>query len=208
MTGRNQQKLDRLMTKSEELFFKYGYNGVSVDQIAMEAGISKMTIYKYFHSKEDLFVEVMKNDIQHHMDEARKLMDKEFHTVKKIEALYAYSIKIAKFYPHILLKDIVERKSLLDRISAIKQQIALPLWQYILKDGISKKELRNMDAEFISELLMNFPKAIKNLDFLQDENKMIKFYSNFIDFIKYGLLGGLEADKDGEECTHESPERQ
>ncbi len=208
MVGQNQKKLDRLMEKSEELFFKYGYNGVSVDQIAMEAGISKMTLYKYFHSKEDLFVEVMKNDIQHHMDEARRLMDEKYHTVEKIEALYGYSIKIAKLYPHILLKDIVERKSLLERISAIKQQIALPLWQYILEDGIIKKELRNMDAEFISELLMNLPKAIKNLDFLQDENKMIKFYSNFIDFVKYGLLGGLEVVKDGEGRTHEGPERQ
>ena len=54
MANQSQKKFDRLMEKSKELFWKYGYNGVSVDQIAKEAGISKMTIYKHFSSKEDL----------------------------------------------------------------------------------------------------------------------------------------------------------
>lgn len=192
MAGQSQKKLDNLMEKAEGLFFRYGYNGVSVDQISLEAGISKMTIYKHFHSKEDLFIEVMKRDIQHHMDEARKLMDEKYHTVEKIQALYNYSTDVAKHYPQILLKDIVQRKSLLNSITAIKQEIGLPLWRHILEDGISKNEIRNLDSEFISELLMNLPNAIKKLDFLEDENKMIKFYTNFIDFIKFGLLGGLE----------------
>lgn len=208
MSGQSQKKLDILMKKAEKLFFKYGYNGVSVDQISQEAGISKMTIYKHFHSKEDLFIEVMRNNIQYHMNEARRLMDEKYHTVEKIEALYNYSINIAKQYPQILLKDIVERKSLLDKIAAIKREIALPLWHYLLEDGISKKEIRNIDLEFISELLMNLPNAIKKLDFLEDETKMIKFYTNFIDFIKFGLLGGLEGMGDGEKCTHEGSECQ
>ncbi|HWR60382.1 MAG TPA: hypothetical protein VN580_02150, partial [Clostridia bacterium] len=156
----------------------------------------------------ELFVAVMRNNIRRHMDEARRLMDKKYHTVEKIGALYDYSINAAKLYPHILLKDIVERKSLFESIGAIKQETALPLWRYILEDGISKKEIRNIDLNFISELLMNLPYAIKNLDFLEDEDKLMKFYRNFIDFIKYGLLGGLEVVEDGEGCTHEGTGRQ
>ncbi len=206
MSGQSKKKLEMLMKKSNELFFKFGYNGVSIDQIAAEAGISKMTIYKYFSSKEDLFIEVMKRDVQHHMDEARKHMDEKYHTVEKIGALYDYSKNAAKYYPQILLKDIVERKCLLDRVSAIKQDIGLPLWRYIIEDGISKKEIRNVDVDFISTLLMNLPNAFKNLDFLESEEKLMTFYGNFIDFIKYGLLGGLEVAGDGEESTHASPE--
>lgn len=208
MAGQSEKKLEMLMKKSEELFFKFGYNGVAMDRIAAEAGISKMTIYKHFSSKEELFVAVMRNNIRRHMDEARRLMDKKYHTVEKIGALYDYSINAAKLYPHILLKDIVERKSLFESIGAIKQETALPLWRYILEDGISKKEIRNIDLNFISELLMNLPYAIKNLDFLEDEDKLMKFYRNFIDFIKYGLLGGLEVVEDGEGCTHEGTGRQ
>lgn len=190
MAGQSQKKLDRLLEKAEELFFKYGYNGVSVDQIAMEAGISKMTIYKHFHTKEDLFIKVIGNDIKYQLDEARRLMDEKYHTLDKIEVLYSYSMDAAKKYPHILLKDIVERATLLESIASIKQELALPLWRHILEDGISKNEIRSMDIDFVSELLMNMPKAITNLDFLSDEAKLVKFFGNFIDFLKYGLLGG------------------
>lgn len=206
MAGQSKKKFEMLMKKSNELFFKYGYNGVSIDRIAAEAGISKMTIYRYFSSKEELFIEVMSRDIQQHMDTARTLMDEKYHTVDKIGALYDYSKNAAKYYPHILLKDIVERKCLLDQISSIKQDIGLPLWRYIIEDGISKKEIRNVDGDFIATLLMNLPNAFKNLEFLESEEKLMVFYGKFIDFIKYGLLGGLEVARDGEESAHEGPE--
>lgn len=213
MARQSEKKLTRLLEKSEELFWKFGYNAVSVDQIAAEAGISKMTIYKHFHSKEDLFIEVIKNNIEYHMNNAMELISAKYHTVEKIEVLYNYSMNIAKEYPTILLRDIAEKKSLLEKFSVIKQKEALPLWKYILEDGISKKEIRDLDLNFVSELLMNLPSAIKNLDFLKDQQKMLKFFENFMDFIKYGLLGGLENQRceagkegvdDGEKHTDES----
>jgi AcrR family transcriptional regulator len=205
-------KQKRLLEKSEELFWKYGYNAVSVDQIAAEAGISKMTIYKHFHSKEDLFIEVLKSSIEYHMNKVMELISKKNHTVEKIELMYNYSMGIAKEYPDILLRDIIEKKSILEKVSAIKLEKGLPIWQYILRDGISKNEIRELDFDFVSELLMNLPSAIKNIDFLKDKSKMIKFYVNFMDFIKYGLLGGMENQRlaagkegveDAERCTHE-----
>ncbi len=192
MTKQSEKKQKRLMEKSEELFWKYGYNAVSIDQIAAEVGISKMTIYKHFNSKEDLFIEVLKINIDYHMNKVMELISEKDHTVDKIEVMYNYSLGITKEYPNILLRDIVERKSILEKVTAIKLERGLPIWQYILKDGISKKEIREMDFDFVSELLMNLPTAIKNLDFMKDKNNMIKFYTSFMDFIKYGLLGGME----------------
>ncbi|HYF82911.1 MAG TPA: TetR/AcrR family transcriptional regulator [Clostridia bacterium] len=192
MARQSEKKLKRLLEKSEELFWNYGYNAVSVDQIAAEAGISKMTIYKHFHSKEDLFIEIMKNSIDYHMDKIKEIIKEKYHTIEKIEQIYNYSIGLAKEYPNILLRDIIEKKSILEKVTAMKLEKALPIWQYILEDGMSKKEIRELDLVFVSELLMNLPSAIKNLDFLRDKSKMMKFYENFMDFIKYGLLGGME----------------
>lgn len=201
MAGQSEKKLKRLMEKAEELFWKYGYSAVSVDQIAAEAGISKMTIYKHFHSKEDLFIEIMRYDIERHMNNIMEIIVGKYHTLDKIESIYGYSRNLSKDYPIVLIRDIVERKSIYDKVAAMKLERALPIWQHILRDGISKKEIRELDLEFVSELLMNLPTAIKNLDFLSDKDKMLKFYENFMDFIKYGLLGGLENRKqaDGKE---------
>lgn len=212
MAGQSEKKKKRLLEKSEELFWKYGYNSVSVDQIAAEAGISKMTIYKHFHSKEDLFIEIMKNSIEYHMKKIMEGISEKYHTIEKIEHFYNYSRGLTKEYPIVLIRDMVEKKSIYDKVAAMKLEKVLPIWQYILKDGINKKEIRELDLDFISELLMNLPAAVKNIDFVSDTNKMLKFFENFMDFIKYGLLGGLENQQcpdrkegieDAEKHTHE-----
>lgn len=196
MAGQSERKIKRLLEKAYELFWKYGYSAVSVDQIAAEAGISKMTIYKHFNSKEDLFLEISKNVIDDNMNKILECMREKYHTIDKIDVIYSYARKYSENFPVVLVKDIIERKSLYDKIAQMKLEKALPVWQYILKDGMEKKEIRQMDLDFVSELLMNLPIAVKNMDFLSDADKMMTFYEKFMDFIKYGLLGGM----DKQEC--------
>jgi AcrR family transcriptional regulator len=191
MGRQSELKLKHLLEKGQELFWKYGYSGVTMDQIANEAGISKMTIYKYFPSKEDLFIEILENSIEFHTDRIKEIISIKYHTIEKIETLFNYSIDMAKEYPIALIRDIVERKNIFDRVAAIKKEKALPVWKHILEDGISKNEIRNLDLNFITDLFMNLPNVISNMNFLRDENDMLQFYKNFMDFIKYGLLGGL-----------------
>lgn len=49
------RKEDQLLDAAEEIFLSHGYSGASVDDIVLKAGISKATLYKYFHDKEALF---------------------------------------------------------------------------------------------------------------------------------------------------------
>jgi TetR/AcrR family transcriptional repressor of mexJK operon len=49
------RKEDQLLDAAEEIFLSHGYSGASVDDIVLKAGISKATLYKYFHDKESLF---------------------------------------------------------------------------------------------------------------------------------------------------------
>lgn len=203
MNRQTERKLNSLFRKSEELFLRFGYNAVTIDRIANESGISKMTIYKYFNSKEDLFIEVIRKNIEHHADEIMRVISESSNSIERIELLYNYSINMAKNYSMTLIKDIIEKKSILDKVTEVKKNLMLPLWQFIIKEGIMNKEIRALDLDFISELLMNLPKALIGFDFLSDESKMIKFYGNFIDFLKYGLFGGKEGVKDAEEGVDE-----
>lgn len=54
-----QSKRELLVRKAMELFAQGGYNAVGIDRIIAEAGVAKMTMYKYFPSKNDLIVEVL-----------------------------------------------------------------------------------------------------------------------------------------------------
>lgn len=48
-----------ILKAATEAFLAHGYAGVSIDQIAAQAGVSKPTIYSHFEGKEQLFVAIM-----------------------------------------------------------------------------------------------------------------------------------------------------
>jgi AcrR family transcriptional regulator len=56
-------KEEQIILKARELFTKYGYKRVSMDEIAKEANVTKKTIYSYFKSKEDLLKYFIKEEI-------------------------------------------------------------------------------------------------------------------------------------------------
>jgi len=51
----------RVLQAAEKLFAEHGYDGVSASMIAEAASVSKANIFHHFHSKEQLYVEVMKH---------------------------------------------------------------------------------------------------------------------------------------------------
>jgi AcrR family transcriptional regulator len=50
---------ERILATASSLFDARGINSTGVDTIVAEAGIAKMTLYKYFRTKEDLVLEVL-----------------------------------------------------------------------------------------------------------------------------------------------------
>lgn len=49
-----------ILDAARRLFLRHGYDGVSMDQIAAEAGVSKLTVYSHFGDKSTLFSEVVR----------------------------------------------------------------------------------------------------------------------------------------------------
>ncbi|OJX48156.1 MAG: hypothetical protein BGO78_12855 [Chloroflexi bacterium 44-23] len=56
----NASPKDKLFQTAAKLFFQYGYRAVGVDMIAAESGISKMTLYRHYPSKDDLIIAFLK----------------------------------------------------------------------------------------------------------------------------------------------------
>ncbi len=54
-------KREILIDASRELFIARGFHAVGVDTILKKSGISKRTLYKYFKSKEDLILAVIRH---------------------------------------------------------------------------------------------------------------------------------------------------
>lgn len=49
-----------VLEAAKRMFVAHGFDGVSMDQIAAEAGVSKLTVYSHFGDKESLFAEAVR----------------------------------------------------------------------------------------------------------------------------------------------------
>jgi TetR/AcrR family transcriptional regulator, mexJK operon transcriptional repressor len=57
--SRSDRKRRELLAAATEVFLDKGYDGASMDDVAVKAAVSKPTVYKYFSDKERLFAEIV-----------------------------------------------------------------------------------------------------------------------------------------------------
>jgi len=57
----NRKKL--ILKSARALFFKKGFNNVTVDEIAKASELGKGSIYLYFNSKEEIYAQILLKDI-------------------------------------------------------------------------------------------------------------------------------------------------
>ncbi|QWP76868.1 TetR/AcrR family transcriptional regulator [Lysobacter sp. K5869] len=60
-------KRNAILEAAKRLFLIQGYDGVSMDQIAAEAGVSKLTVYSHFGDKETLFAAAVRAHCEQHL---------------------------------------------------------------------------------------------------------------------------------------------
>lgn len=189
-------KYNRLIQKAKELFMELGYKAVSMEEIAEAAGISKMTIYKYFPSKEKLFIEIMLM----HIDKHYLLLEEELSQVKgtmeKINYLLDYSIRVSKNYSLALYNDVLSLPYLGEIIIAEKNKLNSLLFENILKEGVKKGEVRNTDIGFLANMLIIITEAYGKiyLSKIESREELEAKSLALFDFLKYGLFGGVEVE--------------
>jgi len=57
------RRKDKLFATAVKLFYMYGYDSVTIEQICTEAGVSKGLFYNYFASKDEIFM-IMFNEVE------------------------------------------------------------------------------------------------------------------------------------------------
>ena len=66
---------ERILLKAKVLFYRYGIRSVSMDDIAVQLGMSKKTLYQYYTDKDELVNAVF--DISLHSNQAQCLQSRE-----------------------------------------------------------------------------------------------------------------------------------
>ena len=81
-------KKEDILKAAKELFSVYGYKKVSMNEIAEKANVTKKTIYSYFKDKEDLFKQILLNEIENMKTIIEIMKKKIFHILKEFIMQY------------------------------------------------------------------------------------------------------------------------
>ena len=184
-------KKDMVIQKARELFTKYGYKKVSMDEIAREAGVTKKTVYTYFSSKEELF----KYFIQEELDNMKKIVeDIEKEDLDFFEAVHQIIFQLIKyknkrqFFKLMtneaeVLKSSIASKSL----NLIDEQIQSYIYD-IVKNAMDKGYIKKENPEVVTFLVYKMYIALM-FDWSETREKLDEeeIAKTILDILKNGL---------------------
>lgn len=170
-TNRVYMNQEKMVCRAEKLFNKHGYKTVTMDDVAMDLGISKKTLYECFSGKEKLIEKVMSHrfaKIEQLIEEMqvqnlnpveemlmiRYRLAERFENEWKSSAIY----QLKKYYMQTYSDSFYTHRKL------IKSKI-----ESNMKRGIEQKYYREgLDENKITEILMICQHAIKSDDNLEE----------------------------------------
>lgn len=95
---RKQQKMKLIKQSTIELCNKYATKKVTIDEIAQKANVSKVTIYNYFNSKEELISTIFEEIYNSIIENTKKMVCSEGDFLDKINLIVESKIKSLSFF--------------------------------------------------------------------------------------------------------------
>ena len=159
LSSRSQKKVNSIIKTASELFVKYGYHKVTIDNIASESNVSKVTLYKYFNDKQALFEHILKENYLEEYNELVKVINSDQPFEEKINNVV--QIRMRKYYDNS--KPIFNNEiSLSDDFKAFIDEYTVKMTanRKVLYD-FGKKE-NQIDPSITDETLEMYFKVIQN----------------------------------------------
>jgi AcrR family transcriptional regulator len=178
-----------IIEKVRELYMKYGIKSITMDDVAIELGISKKTLYQYVSDKDDLVGKFIDNEINVRQDQICKCIRDDSNAVEQLFEITVFMNKIIRDQnpatEHDLKKYYTHHYQ---RITKVRRE---GVYNYILlnlkkgkEEGLYREE---MDDETIAKLYLSRVESIHVNDlFTVEEFTSTKL---FVELLAYHIRG-------------------
>ncbi|MCL5408758.1 MAG: TetR/AcrR family transcriptional regulator [Candidatus Omnitrophica bacterium] len=129
LKGKCQNKKEQILKEAAKIFSKKGYWKTDVDSIAQKLQLGKGTIYRYFTSKEDIFISLIDRILDQLIDTLKKEIRKNDDFFKKIDSwVYIYLEFFEKNYIYF---NVITQEN-----PGLKTKIFGNFWKKVFDKGI------------------------------------------------------------------------
>jgi AcrR family transcriptional regulator len=191
MSIKSNPKRQQILKTGKDLFWKYGFKRVTIEEICKEAGVSKMTYYKYFSNKMALVKTLMDEILQAGLIKYRNLMNSNIPYQEKVLGMIELKREqthtmSSEFFKDYLQSGDPELIAYLEKLSQENLQLFINDFRQAQENGDIRKDLK---VEFIMAVLN------KLIDWVQQDQSILELYEEPQDlaveltrFMFYGIL--------------------
>jgi len=186
---KNNKKYRAILHKSRELFWKYGFRRVTIDEICREAKTSKMTFYKFFPNKLELARTVFDHEVDKGLQKFREILKEDSSPSEKMEKMLKMKLEGTNDISNEFLNDFYSSPDL--GLSTHIEEKTRIIWAEILelfKDGQREGWIRkDMKVEFLFNFLQRSTSVITDKELLKLYSSPQELIMELANLFVYGI---------------------
>lgn len=182
---------DQIIRKASEMFLNLGFKSVTMDDLALDMGISKKTIYTHFANKTELVHECT-NFVFHEITEGITcICAKEMNPIEELYEVKKFALnnlknekaspqyQLRKYYPKI-------HNVLIQKTFAMMQDCVLTNIKRGIESGMYRE---NLDPEFVSRIYFAGVNSIKDdVLFPRQQFPLVQLNDTYLEYHLRGIV--------------------
>ena len=190
MKSIDDQKLKEILIVAKELFWKYGFKRVSIEEVCREANVSKMTFYKHFKNKMELVKYLLNQIYEKGMKQYRDIMDSDIPFSEKVKKTIDLKLESSKDISNEFMNDYIrhadpEMVKFLNKIKNENLKMIVNDYTEAQKKGDVRKDIK---PEFILYFLSHLQEMVKDEQLEKMYNNPQDMIMELTNFFFYGVL--------------------
>jgi AcrR family transcriptional regulator len=194
-----QEKLESILDTAKKMFARYGVQKTSLEEVARMARVAKATIYNYFGSKDQVYLEVLRREMDEIVEKISSSVSQEVLPGNKLIAFVRAKFRYMRQAINILNLDREGIEKLLPNAESIRNELferEVDIIHSILKKGVEQGVfyINNLPltAKAIGHALKGF-----ELNWLvhESEEKIEHYLDELMSILFYGLMSEKRGGK-------------
>jgi AcrR family transcriptional regulator len=185
------QTKELILKTAKKLFARNGLTKTTMDDVAKDARIGKGTIYHYFESKEQMYCQIIEDDMSIIKEELISSMAAEAEPDKKLTAYFMNRmksmLKFSAFYS-MFKQDYVDYYGYIRKAYEKYQDFEMNSIRQCLKDGADKGLFNVADLEFTTYAIVQGIKGMEYYFATEKPEELERKVNILMDIALRGLL--------------------
>ena len=190
MKASSNPKRDQILWTGKDLFWKFGFKRVTIEEICKEAGVSKMTYYKYFPNKIEMVKILMNQVLNESLEKYRKISDSAIpYPEKVIQMIQLKRDQVqtmsSEFFRDYVQSDDPELINFLSQLTQENLQMFTNDFKKAQDDGDIRSDLKVEFIMYIMNHLVEMAQEDALLNMYEEPQDLVMEITNFL---FYGIL--------------------